>query len=113
MRVFGDEKMPAKTLDPIFGRTEEVHLFLVLLPLVPLLLVGKMPAVLGRPSLVKNGRIITAMEINIGLDEEMIGEEAASVTQQDFQHAVLAPLAPTHGSWLEVGRQGQADRHQQ
>jgi hypothetical protein len=58
---------------------------------------------LERFIIVKNGRIKTAVVVGISLDEELIGEQLATVTQQNFKNvAVRATARPDSVSRLQI-----------
>ena len=114
MGVLGDEEVAAEALDPIPGRAEEAHLLFVLLVGGLALLGGEVAGVFGRPRLVEDGGVIAAVERDVGLDEEMVGEEAAAVAEEDLEDVVgLGALAPAGGARLEEGGQGEAGGQQQ
>src|ERR1017187_86780 len=101
MGMLGDHKMPAKALDPIPGRTQEVHLLFMLLRRGLPLLGGQMAGVFGHPGLVKDGRVVTAVKSYVGLHKEGIAEEAPPVPEGDLQYIVgLTSLAPIGRTFL-------------
>ena len=118
MGVLGHDEMPAKALDPVSGRTQKVHLLLMLLFRGLPLLGGEMACVLGPVGLVKNGGVISAVKGNVGLHKELVGKQVSSVPEQHFQHIVrLTAFVPVgdpflkHGSQAEAGRQQHEQNH--
>src|SRR5436309_13846884 len=111
MRMFGEQKMPAKSLDPVVRLAEKIHFFFMyFLPMMRLLSAGHMPAVLGRLALVEDRGIISAVKIDVCFDKEMIGEEPPSVPEQYFQDVLTfrAP-APTERPRLKHGGKTEAN----
>ena len=81
MSVFGDQKMPAKALDPISGWPEKAHFSLMLLFRLAALLGSHVAAVPGRLRLIKDRGVIAAVKIDIGLHEEVVRKHAAAIPQ--------------------------------
>ena len=106
-------KCRPKPFDPVAGRAQEVHLLLVFLLRRLALLGGQVTGVLGRAGLVEMDGVIAAVKGDVGLDKEVVGKQAASVPQQDFQHVVGLPApAPIRHAFLQNGGQAKAGRQQ-
>ena len=80
---------------------------------VMILASSKVPGIFGWGVPIENGRIITAVKINIGFDKEMIGKHAASVSQQYFHNVILSPLAPMEDTRLQHRRHAERAGSQQ
>src|SRR5258707_11341819 len=108
MGVLRDDKPSSKPLDPIFGLSQEVQLFLMFFLFRRAFLGRHVPAVFRRRGLFKNRWVITAMEINVCLRKKLIRKETPAVSKQDFQHASRLPtFAPIGDAPLK--RRGQSE----
>jgi hypothetical protein len=91
--VFGDNKVAAKTFDPILGLAHKIS-FLFMLPgrvvFRPLI----RQVVLLMRVFIKYCRIITAVKINVRFRKKMIGKQSTPITQEDFKNAILPTLTP-------------------
>src|SRR6266550_1095205 len=106
--------MTAKTLDPILGRTEKIHRFLMFLLRLAAFLAGHVMTVFGRLRLVKNGRIIPTMKIDISLHKKMVGEQTAAISEQYLQHITgVVASAPGRGARLQNRRKAETSPDQE
>src|SRR5688572_13288088 len=65
---------------------------------------------------IEDGGIVTAMKVNVRLDEEMVSEQAAAVTEQDFHQGIrIGAPTPPDGASMQDRRQseGSADQQEQ
>ena len=85
MRVQGRAKVPAEAIDPIGCRPKKTAFrFGFLFPVG----MGDIVVVLLRlPGLIENGRIIAAVEGDVGFHEKVIREQLAAFAKQECQHA--------------------------
>src|SRR5690349_7080078 len=93
---------------------EEIHLPLMLFLFLRTFRRRHMAAVCWGLLLIKYGRIITAVEVDVRLHESVVGKNTAAITEQHLQYAValvLSPFAQSPG--LKHGGQAEAAGHQQ
>ena len=104
----------ANLFDPVCGRSEKIHPFLMFFIFATALRGGEMTAVPGRLGLVKNGWIIAAVEGNVGFDEEMVGKQPAAIAEQELEDAAgIIASAQGNGPGLEDGGEAEAGAGQQ
>src|SRR5882724_11305156 len=97
MGVFGHQEMATEALNPVFWRSEKIHLFFVVffLFMAFLFLRSHVAGVLRRLAPIEDGWVIPAMKGNVRLAEEMIGKESPAIPKDHFQHvARIASTAP-------------------
>ena len=100
--VLSNSKIPSEFLQAISWRPKKSGLVLISMS-VMLLTSFKMGRIrLGR-RMIENRGIVAAVEIDVGFDEEMICEHAASISEEDFQNAALASLQSAHDERLQGG----------
>src|ERR1051326_3441073 len=104
MSMADDHEVSPESINPIARFAQKLHLFFVLFLLFAALLSGHVGRISGGIVLIKNGWIITAVESNVCLYKEMVGEHPPAITEECLQDAGrLSPLAPTSSTRLECG----------
>ena len=73
MRVLRDAEVATKGVHPVLGFAEKIFIFLVFFRIL-VAVAGGNNFFFFRRALIKNGRIIAAVKINVGHGEEMVGE---------------------------------------
>jgi len=82
VRVGGGPELPAKRFQPVLRRTKEVVLVTGVLLLDGPGVGGHVWRLEGR-TIVEDAGVVAAVEVGVGLDEEVVGEGTASIAEQD------------------------------
>ena len=107
VRVPGGEKLAAEGVNPI-ARLAEKALFVALVPPADGAAVFGHVGGLEGLAIVKDRRVKAAVEVGVGLDEEMVGEHAAAVAHQNAQHIGRLGAVALPGLKPQVQPSGQA-----
>ena len=84
VRMARRKELSAEGVDPIARFAEEIFF-------IALVAAADRPAVFGHVRCLKSGavvedsRVIAAVEVGVGLDEEMVGEQSATIAEQNAE----------------------------